>query len=252
MVGREPEHALVVEHLQKRYGQQLAVDDISFSIRRGEFFGFLGPNGAGKTTTIGCITGLVTLTSGTITVFGHDVGSEYRQARAAIGLSPQDFNFDIFRTASEVLTYNAGFFGLSAPKARARAEDLLTRFGLQEYRNKPVNQLSGGTKRRLSIARALVHEPQLIILDEPTAGVDAELRRTLWRELKEIQKNGVTILLTTHYLEEAERLCERVAIINHGQLLLIEPTQELIRRHGDQKLEDIFLMLTGAAATEQA
>lgn len=240
------EQALTVDHLVKDYNGEPAVADVSFAIEPGEFFGFLGPNGAGKTTTIGCITGLVTFTGGMIEVFGHNVVRDYRSARALVGLSPQDFNFDIFRTSWEVLTYNAGFFGVPAKEAKKRAEELLTRFALWEHRLKPVNQLSGGMKRRLTLARALIHRPRLLILDEPTAGVDLELRLSLWRDLKEIQAQGTTILLTTHYLEEAERLCERVAIINKGRLVVTEKTDELRRQHGDKKLEEIFLGLTAA------
>jgi ABC-2 type transport system ATP-binding protein len=237
--------ALSVRHLTKRYDRQTAVDDISFQVEPGESFGFLGPNGAGKTTTIGCITGLVTFQRGAVAVFGHDVVADYRRARRAVGLSPQDFNFDIFRTPWEVLTYNAGFFGVPAREAARRADELLERFGLSAHRAKPFNQLSGGMKRRLSLARALVHRPRLLIVDEPTAGVDVDLRLTLWREFKAIQSTGTTIFLTTHYLEEAEKLCERVAIIHHGKLVVVERTAALRAQHGDRKLEDIFLELTG-------
>jgi ABC-2 type transport system ATP-binding protein len=243
--------ALAIRGLSKRYGAQLAVDDISLEVAPGELFGFLGPNGAGKTTTISCVTGLATPDRGEISVFGHDAVADYRAARRLVGLSPQDYNFDIFRTAWEVLTYNAGFFGLPPRRAAARAEELLGRFGLSEHRQKPVNQLSGGMKRRLTLARALVHSPRLLILDEPTAGVDLELRRFLWDELRRLRQAGTTIVLTTHYLEEAEQLCERVAIIHQGRLAVVERTDELKRQHGDKKLEDIFLALTagdGAAA----
>lgn len=236
--------ALEIRQLTKRYGDQIAVNNISLTVAPGELFGFLGPNGAGKTTTIGCVTGLVTYQSGQVSVFGHDVVRDYRTARSLIGLSPQDFNFDIFRTPWEILTYNAGFFGVPKKEAARRAETLLDRFGLSAHRAKPFNQLSGGMKRRLSLARALIHEPKLLILDEPTAGVDVELRHMLWSELKTIKANGTTILLTTHYLEEAEKLCERVAIIHQGKLVVIERTEELIKQHGDQTLEDIFLQLT--------
>src|SRR3989338_11421817 len=241
--------ALFVNHLVKSYHDSPAVADVSFSVASGEFFGFLGPNGAGKTTTIGCISGLVTFDAGRIEVFGHDVVGDYRAARKLVGLSPQDFNFDIFRTPWEILTYNAGFFGVPAKESKKRAEELLTRFALWEHRFKPVNQLSGGMKRRLTLARALIHRPRLLILDEPTAGVDLELRLSLWRDLKEIQAQGTTILLTTHYLEEAERLCERLAIINKGELVVVERTDELMRQHGDKKLEEIFLSLTSDTAS---
>jgi len=238
--------ALTVDHLVKQYDGEPAVAGVSFDVQPGEFFGFLGPNGAGKTTTIGCISGLITFDAGRIEVFGHDVVGDYRAARKLVGLSPQDFNFDIFRTPWEILTYNAGFFGVPAKESKKRAEELLTRFALWEHRFKPVSQLSGGMKRRLTLARALIHHPRLLILDEPTAGVDLELRLSLWRDLKEIQAQGTTILLTTHYLEEAERLCERLAIINKGELVVVERTDELRRQHGDKRLEEIFLSLTAA------
>lgn len=236
--------ALAVDHLVKRYNSELAVDDISFTIKPGEFFGFLGPNGAGKTTTISCITGLANITAGNINVFDHNVVTDYRAARASIGLAPQDYNFEIFRTPWESLIINAGYFGIGLREAKKRAEELLNRFALFEHRKKPINQLSGGMKRRLTLARALIHRPKLLILDEPTAGVDLELRLSLWNELKEIQKQGTTILLTTHYLEEAEKLCERVGIIHHGKLLLVERVDELRRQNNDKKLEEIFLELT--------
>lgn len=240
-------HALSVKNLTKEYNGTKVVDDVSFSIKEGEFFGFLGPNGAGKTTTIGCITGLTNFTQGTIDVFGHNVRTEYRQSRRLIGLSPQDFNVDIFRTCWEVLMYNAGYFGITGDEARTRAKELLMRFGLWEHRNKPFNQLSGGMKRRVTLARALIHKPRLLILDEPTAGVDVELRISLWKELKNVQKEGVTILLTTHYLEEAERLCERIAIINKGKILLNERTEKVLKDNKDKKnLEEIFINLTSS------
>ncbi len=238
--------ALSIQHLVKRYGSSTAVDDISLEVNEGEFFAFLGPNGAGKTTTINCITGLATISSGTVEVFGHNVDTDYRAARRLIGLAPQDYNFDIFRTPWEVLLYNAGYFGIPSRQAKLRVEELLKRFALWEHRRKPVVQLSGGMKRRLTLARALIHQPKLLILDEPTAGVDIELRQSLWKDLKEIQSQGTTIMLTTHYLEEAEKLCERVAIVNKGKLVVLERTAELIREHGDKKLEDIFLSLTAS------
>lgn len=240
-------NALSIKNLHKSYNGNEVVKGVSFDIKEGEFFGFLGPNGAGKTTTIGCITGLVTFPKGKITVFGKDVVDEYRDARKLIGLSPQDFNFDFFRTPWEVLNVNAGFFGLRRDQRKKRTEELLLRFALWEHRFKPFNQLSGGMKRRLTLARALIHKPKLLILDEPTAGVDVELRLSLWKELKNIQKEGVTILLTTHYLEEAERLCERIAIIHKGEILLIEETAKLLKQSG-KKLEEIFLDLTSLSS----
>ncbi|MBI3335736.1 MAG: ABC transporter ATP-binding protein [Candidatus Portnoybacteria bacterium] len=236
--------ALSIKNLHKSYDGNEVVKGVSFDINEGEFFGFLGPNGAGKTTTIGCITGLATFDKGKIKVFDRDVIEDYKEARRLVGLSPQDFTIDFFRTPWEVLFFNAGYFGIPSSQAKKRAEELLVRFGLWEHRKKPFNQLSGGMKRRLTLARALVHKPKLLILDEPTAGVDVELRLSLWQELKAIQKSGVTILLTTHYLEEAERLCERIAIIHKGEILLDEKTQKLLKAHGEKKLEEIFLDLT--------
>lgn len=242
--------ALKVSNLHKIYNGVEVVKGVSFDIKKGEFFGFLGPNGAGKTTTIGSITGLVTFTQGRIEAFGVDVVKDYRQARRLIGLSPQDFNIDFFRSPWEVLTYNAGYFGIESGEAKKRAQELLMRFGLWEHRDKAFNQLSGGMKRRLTLARALIHKPQLLILDEPTAGVDVELRISLWKELKDIQAQGVTILLTTHYLEEAERLCERIAIINKGRILLNETTDKILKDNTNKTLEDIFIDLTRADSLE--
>ncbi|MFA5954287.1 MAG: ABC transporter ATP-binding protein [Patescibacteria group bacterium] len=236
--------ALVVRDLKKSYNGIPALDGISFQINEGEFFGFLGPNGAGKTTTIGCTVGLVTPDGGSVEVFGHNVVSEYRTARRLIGLSPQEFNVDIFRHPWETLINNAGYFGIPRSIAKERAERLLRRLGLWEHRFKRFQSLSGGMKRRVLLAKALIHEPKLLILDEPTAGVDVELRHWLWNELKRIQSNGTTILLTTHYLEEAEQLCERLAIITHGKLALVEKTSDLLKRYGEKKLEEIYLQIT--------
>jgi ABC-2 type transport system ATP-binding protein len=237
--------ALQVKNLVKRYDEKVAVDDVSFTIQPGEFFGFLGPNGAGKSTTIGCITGLTTITEGSISVFGKDVVNDYKEARKLIGMSPQEFNIDIFRHPWETLLNNAGYFGMPRSQAKKRAEELLRRFDLWEHRLKPFQQLSGGMKRRVVLARALIHDPKLLILDEPTAGVDVELRRSLWRELKQIQKSGVTILLTTHYLEEAEKLCDRLAIISKGKLVLEDTTKNLLEKYGEHKLEQVYLESTG-------
>lgn len=237
--------ALEIKDLVKQYGEKVAVNKISLSINEGEFFGFLGPNGAGKSTTIGCITGLTSIDRGSISVFGHDVVNDYREARSSIGLSPQEFNVDIFRHSWETLINNAGYFGIPRSLAKKRAEELLRRFSLWDHRMKPFQQLSGGMKRRLVIARALMHSPKLLILDEPTAGVDVELRRSLWKELKDIQKSGVTILLTTHYLEEAEQLCERIAIIHQGNIVMQDSMANLLAQYGEHKLEEIYLEKTG-------
>lgn len=221
--------ALEIKDLVKYYNSFKALDGISFSVHKGEFFGFLGPNGAGKTTTISIITGLCNLTSGSVTVFGKDVVKDYREARRLIGLSPQDFNFDPFLSAREVLLFQAGYYGVPSAKRKQRAAELLQLFGLEEVYKQDYRRLSGGQKRRLSLARALMHEPPILILDEPTAGIDLELRYFLWEFLKELNKKGTTILLTTHYIEEAEKLCDRIGVIHNGRIEKVEDKDKMIR-----------------------
>ncbi len=199
-------------------------------VRQGEFFGFLGPNGAGKTTTINILAGLTTYKDGEVKVFGNDVVQDYREVRQLIGLVPQEFNFDDYFNVDEILRFYAGYFGLRRSEARRRVDELLHQFNLAEKRKTHVRQLSGGMKRRLLIARALIHNPQILILDEPTAGVDVELRRNLWRALQELNKQGTTILLTTHYIEEAERLARRIGIINHGKMIALDDKDNLIEQ----------------------
>jgi len=228
--------ALRIRQLSKRYGEFVAVDGISLDVERGDFFAFLGPNGAGKTTTINAVVGLATITSGTIEVFGHDTVREWREARRLIGLAPQEYNFDRYLSIRDVLIYQAGYYGLRGAGVRARAGDLLERFGLGSKASEPYTKLSGGMKRRLSLARALIHQPQLLILDEPTAGVDVELRIELWTLLRDLNAAGTTIILTTHYLEEAESLCRNVAIIESGRLVALEATQKLMERSGSTTL----------------
>ncbi|MBV8365359.1 MAG: ABC transporter ATP-binding protein [Candidatus Eremiobacteraeota bacterium] len=240
-----PASALQISHLVKRYGSFTAVDDLSFAVAPGEFFGFLGPNGAGKTTTINAIVGLARFQSGTISVFGADVERDYRRARSLIGLSPQDFNFDRYLTAEEILTYQAGYYGITPARAKARVEQLLEQFELSDKRGLTYLQLSGGYKRRLALARALVHSPNVLILDEPTAGLDVELRLELWDFLRRINSEGMTVVLTSHYLEEVELLCSRIGIINHGRLVALEEKHALIARHGQSSLQDVFLELVG-------
>ncbi|HKW44484.1 MAG TPA: ABC transporter ATP-binding protein [Candidatus Eremiobacteraceae bacterium] len=222
-----------------------AVDGLSLDVAQGEFFGFLGPNGAGKTTTINAIVGLATIQGGTIEVFGHDVVREFRGARRLIGLSPQEYNFDRFLTIEEILVFQAGYYGVTAREAKQRANELLERFALTDKRRSTPLQLSGGMKRRLTLARALVHRPRLLILDEPTAGMDVELRLELWDFLRAINADGMTILMTSHYLEEVELLCERVGIINEGRLVALEDKNALLASHGDASLQDVFLSLVG-------
>ncbi|HEV2614737.1 MAG TPA: ABC transporter ATP-binding protein [Gammaproteobacteria bacterium] len=213
-------YALSVEHLSKTYanGTQ-ALKGISFSVAEGDFFALLGPNGAGKSTTIGIMTSLVNKSGGKVKIFEYDLDTQLALAKSCIGLVPQEFNFNIFSRVIDIVTNQAGFYGIPRPLAFERAEKYLTQLGLWEKRNGRAVELSGGMKRRLMIARALVHEPKLLILDEPTAGVDIELRRSLWDFLREINKAGTTVILTTHYLEEAEMMCRNIAIINEGKII---------------------------------
>ena len=228
--------ALRVTDLVKRYGEFVAVDGISLEVARGDFFAFLGPNGAGKTTTINAIVGLATITAGTIEIFGYDNVRAWREARRRVGLAPQEYNFDRYLSIRDVLIYQAGYYGLRGAAVRKRADDLLERFALTSKANDTFMRLSGGMKRRLSLARALIHEPELLILDEPTAGVDVELRIELWELLRELNAGGTTIILTTHYLEEAESLCKNVAIVEGGRLVAMEPTAKLLARRGSTTL----------------
>jgi ABC-2 type transport system ATP-binding protein len=210
-------------------------------VESGEFFGFLGPNGAGKTTTINAIVGLARTSGGSIRIFGYDNEHQWRQARRLVGLSPQEYNFDRYLSIRDVLIYAAGYYGLRGKSVDERADALLERFGLTSHAHLEYTKLSGGQKRRLSLARALIHEPRLLILDEPTAGVDVELRIELWQWLRKLNSEGLTIFLTTHYLEEAEELCRRIAIIRGGRIVTEKPTEELIA--DGASLQDVFLEL---------
>jgi ABC-2 type transport system ATP-binding protein len=237
--------ALSISHLRKVYAKgTVAVDDLSLDIAPGDFFGFLGPNGAGKSTTIHCVTGIATPTLGTIEVFGVDAVKDYREARRLIGLSPQEFNVDPFATARQIVDWMGGYFGMRAAERKRRTDELMERFELTAHQKKPFRELSGGLKRRVILARALVHEPKLLILDEPTAGVDVELRRDLWRYLAEMNRDGTTILLTSHYLEEVERLCRTIAIVSNGRIVKHGPKQEFL----ENGLEAAYLSATGAEA----
>jgi ABC-2 type transport system ATP-binding protein len=236
MNGSPKPPALRIDRLRKTYGDFTAVDGISLEVGRGDFFGFLGPNGAGKTTSINAIVGLATITSGTIEIFGYDIVREWRAARALVGLAPQEYNFDRYLSIRDVLIYQAGYYGLRGPAVRKRADDLLERFALTSKANETFVRLSGGMKRRLTLARALIHEPQLLILDEPTAGVDVELRIELWDFLRDLNAAGTTIILTTHYLEEAEALCKNIAIVEGGKLVAMESTAKLLARRGTTTL----------------
>ncbi len=215
--------ALEIQDLHKTYRNEVvALRGVSLDVEEGEFFALLGPNGAGKSTIIGIITSLVNKTSGSIRVFGLDLEHEVEAAKSCIGVVPQEFNFNQFEAVGDIVLNQAGYYGIPRRLAARRAEEYLRRLGLWDKRTTRSRDLSGGMKRRLMIARALVHEPRLLILDEPTAGVDIELRRSMWQFLRGINQSGTTIILTTHYLEEAESLCESIAIIDHG--VIVEDT----------------------------
>jgi ABC-2 type transport system ATP-binding protein len=241
-----PEAALHIEDLVKRYPTGVeALRGVSLEIAEGELFGLLGPNGAGKSTLIHCATGLAQPSSGLIQVFGHDATGDYGAARQAVGLAPQEPNLDWFLTVAETLDYHAGYFGMPKRERRARTDELLETFSLTEKREERTRTLSGGMKRRLILARAMMHRPRLLILDEPTAGVDVELRLELWHYVQRINQEGTSILLTTHYLEEAEQLCDRIAFINEGQIVGRGTSAELADRFGVSSLEDAYLALVG-------
>jgi len=223
--------ALDVNNLTKTYSNGVkALDDLSLQVKQGEFLGLLGPNGAGKTTFISILNSLVFKTSGQVVVYGHNVDSEFSLAKSCIGTVPQEFNFSIFEKISDIVINQAGFYGLSRSDAKKRAQKYLSMFGLWEKRKHSARSLSGGMKRRLMIARAMMHEPKCLILDEPTAGVDIELRRSMWALLQEINSQNITIILTTHYLEEAEYLCDRIAIVNKGKLITDMSKKDLIKQ----------------------
>ena len=222
--------AISFQNLHKTYaGNVKALSGLSLDVERGEFMGLLGLNGAGKTTSINVIAGLVLPTSGRVLVHGYNAVQQYRQAHAQVGIAPQEEALDAsFLNVKQILVYQAGYFGISSRDASRRADALLTEFGIWEKRKAKVVELSGGMKRRLILAKALIHDPPILILDEPTAGVDVALRRQIWEKLTALNKSGKTILLTTHYLEEAEQLCERIAIIHNGGLVATGSPQELI------------------------
>src|SRR5437764_9042976 len=214
----------------KRYGNFTALDGVSLDIRRGEVFGLLGPNGAGKTTLISLVAGTARPTSGRVEVLGHDVLTDYQVTRRAVGLVPQELNFDPFFTVEETLRFQAGYFGMRL--SDARIDEILGNLSLRDKRTANTRSLSGGMKRRLLIAKALVHDPPVLFLDEPTAGVDVELRRDLWAYVKRLASAGTTVVLTTHYLEEAEELADRIGVIKNGRLLVVEDKASLLARYG--------------------
>ncbi|MEQ6340762.1 MAG: ABC transporter ATP-binding protein [Gammaproteobacteria bacterium] len=229
--------ALSLHNLTKVYKNGItALHGIDLEVAPGDFFALLGPNGAGKSTTIGIVSSLVNKTGGTVQVFGHDIDTDLAAAKACIGLVPQEFNFNIFEPVVEVVVNQAGYYGIPRRLACERAERYLTQLGLWERRHDQARMLSGGMKRRLMIARALVHEPRLLILDEPTAGVDIEIRHSMWSFLSEINAAGTTIILTTHYLEEAERLCRNIAIIDNGRIVENTSMRQLLNRMNSHTL----------------
>lgn len=223
-------NAIKIEGLTKEYNGLTALDKIDLDVGEGEFFGLLGPNGAGKTTTINILSGLCNKTAGDVQLFGHDLIQEYRECRRNVGLVPQEFNFDQFARLLDMLVFQGGFFGIPNHECKSRSIELLRKFDLIDKADTQLRHLSGGMKRRAIIMRALVHKPRLLILDEPTAGVDVDLRKSLWSFLRELHSAGTTILLTTHYLEEAETLCDRIAIIDHGRIVADDSTRNLVNK----------------------
>ena len=224
-------YALEIEGLVKSYSSGFqALKGIDLQVQEGDFFALLGPNGAGKSTTLGIVSSLVNKSGGRVRVFGHDIDTDLSAAKLNLGVVPQEFNFNQFEKVFDIVTTQAGYYGIPLKQARISAEKYLRKLGLWDKRDTPSRMLSGGMKRRLMIARALVHEPRLLILDEPTAGVDIELRRSMWQFLEEMNRQGTTIILTTHYLEEAEALCRNIAIIDHGEIIRHTSKRELLKQ----------------------
>ncbi len=229
------DYILTISHLSKAYkGGFEALKNINLEIRRGEIFALLGPNGAGKTTLISIICGIVNATEGTVVVDGHNILSDYRKARFLIGLVPQELTTDAFETVWNTVSFSRGLFGLAANPDHI--EKILKNLSLWDKRNNRVMTLSGGMKRRLMIAKALSHEPKILFLDEPTAGVDVELRKDMWKQMNELRNSGVTIILTTHYIDEAEQMADRVGVINHGKIIIVEEKSTLMKKLGSKKL----------------
>ena len=237
--------AIDIKGITKSYGELKALNGVNISIKKGEFFGLLGPNGAGKTTTINILTGLVFKESGSAKVFGKDTIKDFRYTRSKIGIAAQEFSVDWFFPIEKLLFFQAGYYGIKPKDAKPLVDSLLNRLGLSSKRNSRLRQLSGGMKRRFQIAKALVHDPEILILDEPTAGVDVELRRDLWKYLQDLHSRGKTILLTTHYIEEAELLCENVAIIDNGKILKMGAPKELTRELGEAGITVVLENLNG-------
>ncbi len=239
--------AIKIENLRKTYhgarnNNKEVLHGINLIIPKGQFFGLLGPNGAGKTTMISCVTGVCNPTGGTVVVLGNDVVIDYRKARACVGVSPQEYTIDTFQTIDELLDYQAGFFGIVGSEMKKRREEMLEQFDLVSHRDKKFQFLSGGLKRRATLAKAMMHNPEILILDEPTAGVDVETRHSLWKFLRGLHEGGKTIILTSHYLEEVEALCERVAIIKDGEIIMDDTVDNLTQ---EKKLEEVYLKAVG-------
>lgn len=245
--------AISFKNLTKQYGSLTALQSINLDIEEGEFFGLLGPNGAGKTTLISILAGLCKPTSGFATLMGFDVQAQFREARRRLGIVPQELVFDPFFTVRETLEFQSGYFGI---KHNAEwIDEILENLGLTDKAHKNMRSLSGGMKRRVLVAQALVHRPPVIVLDEPTAGVDVELRQSLWQFISRLNQQGHTIVLTTHYLEEAEQLCHRIAMMKQGQIVALDTTKNLLARvsHDDQRkadLEDVFMQIMAGAHHE--
>ncbi|MFM1869957.1 MAG: hypothetical protein RLY99_701 [Pseudomonadota bacterium] len=238
--------AIAFKNLSKDYGSLVALNDVSLEIEEGEFFGLLGPNGAGKTTLISILAGLCRPTAGSVEVMGHDVQLDFRAARRLLGIVPQELVFDPFFTVRETLQFQSGYFGIK--NNGEWIDEILHHLGLADKANKNMRALSGGMKRRVLVAQALVHRPPVIVLDEPTAGVDVELRQSLWKFISRLNREGHTIVLTTHYLEEAQELCGRIAMLKKGQIVALDTTTNLLARVNnsqtkDGDLEDVFMQI---------
>ncbi|MDD2740055.1 MAG: ABC transporter ATP-binding protein [Methylomonas lenta] len=244
--------ALSIQNLKKTYANGFqALKGVDLEVDSGDFFALLGPNGAGKSTMIGIISSLVTKSSGVVSVFGHDLEKDTNQAKSCIGLVPQEVNFNQFETVKNVVSIQAGYYGIPRKQALAQTEQSLRQMDLWDKRDLVSRRLSGGMKRRLMIARAMVHQPRLLILDEPTAGVDIEIRRAMWQMMQEVNRQGTTIILTTHYLEEAESLCRNIAIINNGEIVEKSAMNSLLQRiHIDHFVLDIAQNLSAAPCIE--
>ncbi len=233
---------LDIQNVVKRYGEKTALKGVSLQVPKGSFFGLLGPNGAGKSTLIHCITGIGKITEGKISVDGLDVESDYKEARKKVGLSPQEFNVDIFTSPRKLLDYVGGYYGIPESIRRERIAVLMKQFDLVEQQDTQFMRLSGGQKRRVVLARALVHQPPVLILDEPTAGVDVEQRKQLWKYLRELNQAGTTIILTSHYLEEIEELCNDIAVLHQGNIVVHETKESFTK---DGSVEKKYLEITG-------